>query len=256
MELAGHTYLITGATSGLGAACAEEFSRGGANVLLADRQPLAAKRLAADFPGERAAFCQTDVTDPHEVQLALDQARSQFGRLDGLVHCAGILTAARLVSRTGTHDLDLFRRTIEVNLIGTFNLLRLSADVLRQNEPNAEGERGVVVTTASVAAWEGQIGQVAYAASKGGVAAMTLPAARELAGYGIRVVSIAPGAFETPMLGAAPEKVVASLQAQTVFPRRLGRPTEFARFARQVVENPMLNGCVLRLDGAVRMSAQ
>jgi NAD(P)-dependent dehydrogenase (short-subunit alcohol dehydrogenase family) len=206
--------------------------------------------------GERAAFAPCDVTSSQDVEQALALATGQFGRFDGVIQCAGILAAARVLGRRGPHDLELFARVVQVNLIGTFNVLRLAAAVLAQNEPGPDGERGVIVNTASIAAFEGQIGQTAYAASKAGVAALTLPAARELGRSGIRVICIAPGVFETPMMAQAPDELRSSLTRQIPFPARFGEPSEFAALAEHVVRNRMLNGCVIRLDGAVRMGAQ
>lgn len=255
MHLPHHTFLITGGASGLGAACAREFAAAGANVLIADLNQTAGEALAAEL-GPTALFHSTDVTSAASGQAAVDAAIRHFGGLNGLVSCAGILAAARIAGREGPHDLELFSRVIQVNLIGTFNMLRLAAAAISLNPPGEDGERGVIINTASVAAYEGQIGQAAYSASKGGVASLTLPAARELARLGIRVVAIAPGIFETAMMQAAPATVRDSLAAQIPFPARLGRPEEFARFARHIVENSMLNGAVLRLDGAVRMAAK
>ena len=201
-------------------------------------------------------FSTTDVTDPANVQSAIDEAIASFSGLHGVIHCAGILGAARIVGKQGPHDLGLFRRVVEVNLIGTFNVLRLAAAAMSNQPSGDDGERGVIVCTSSVAAFDGQIGQAAYSASKGGVASMTLPAARELASFGIRVVSIAPGVFETPMVSALTPEAQASLGAQVPFPKRLGKPGEFAALACQIIENRMLNGTVIRLDGALRMAAR
>jgi NAD(P)-dependent dehydrogenase (short-subunit alcohol dehydrogenase family) len=252
MELAGRTLLITGGGSGLGAACVTELHQAGAQLVIADVNVEAGTQLAESL-GPCCEFQRTDVTRTDDLVQAMEWAIRHFGGLHGVVQCAGILGAARLAGRTGPHDLDLFRRVVEVNLIGTFNVLRLAAQQMKVNPPTADGERGVIVNTASVAAFEGQIGQIAYAASKGGVASMTLPAARDLAADGIRVVAVAPGAFGTPMIAGAPAKVQESLQQQTVFPARLGQPREFAMLVRHIFENPMLNGSILRLDGAVRM---
>ena len=255
MELAGQTFLITGGASGLGAGTARRLAAAGANVLVADLNAAAGEALAKSL-GHQAEFISTDVTSEPSAQAAIDAAIQRFGALHGLVNCAGILGAARIVSREGPHDLSLFRKVIEVNLIGTFNMLRLAAAAMSKNEPNEEGERGVIINTASVAALEGQIGQAAYAASKGGVTSLTLPAARELARFGIRVATIAPGIFETAMMQAAPDAVRNSLAEQAAFPPRFGRPDEFAQLVQQIIENPMLNGCLIRLDGAVRMAAK
>jgi NAD(P)-dependent dehydrogenase (short-subunit alcohol dehydrogenase family) len=255
MKLAGNTFLVTGGCSGLGEACVRRFVGRGANVVVCDVNDAAGKLLLEEL-GPRAWFASTDVTSTASVEAAIAAAIENFGGLQGVVSCAGILGASAVVGRDGPHDLNLFSRVVEVNLIGTFNVLRLVAHAMSKLEPDEQGERGVIVNTASVAAFEGQLGQAAYAASKGGVASMTLPVARELARFGIRVVSIAPGIFNTAMIAAAPEAVQDSLQAQTVFPKRLGDPAEFAAFAQHIIENPMLNGSVLRLDGAMRMQAK
>jgi NAD(P)-dependent dehydrogenase (short-subunit alcohol dehydrogenase family) len=201
-------------------------------------------------------FARADVTDEGQIQAAIGAAVARFGTLHGAVNCAGILAAARVCGKNGPHDLALFTRVVQVNLVGTFNVLRLAAVAMMANPPGADGERGVIVNTASVAAFEGQIGQAAYAASKGGVAAMTLPIARELAKFGIRVAAIAPGMFATAMMAPAPDEVRESLVSQTPFPQRPGDPAEFARLVREVIENRMFNGCVIRLDGGLRMGAK
>lgn len=249
------TFLITGGASGLGAACVQGFAAAGANVVIADLNQTAGQSLASALAA-RARFVSTDVTNAADVQSAIDAALGQFGGLHGVVHCAGILHAERVVGKQGPHDLDAFRRVVEINLIGTFNVVRLAAAAIQATSPGADGERGVIVATASVAAFEGQIGQAAYAASKAGVAGMVLPLARELARFGIRVVAIAPGVFDTAMMAALTPEQQQALAAQPPFPPRLGKPDEFAQLARQIVENPMLNGCVLRLDGALRMAAR
>jgi len=252
MDLQNETFLITGGASGLGAACARRFAAAGAKVAIADVQAQPGAALA-DQLGEAAVFHHVDVTNPDDVSAVLKDIRDTFGPLRSVINCAGILGAARLVGRDGPHDLDSFRRVVEVNLVGTFNVLRLAAAEMSENEPGDDGQRGVIINTASIAAFEGQIGQAAYAASKGGIASLTLPAARELARFGIRVVAIAPGAFATEMMEATPEEIRTSLTEQTPFPRRLGAPDEFAALAEHIVENRMLNGCVVRLDGAMRM---
>ncbi len=254
MEIASRSFLITGGASGLGAATARQLAACGANVVIADLQASAGDKLAMEL-GPKSAFVATDVTSETSAQGAIDATIRTFGGFNGLVNCAGILGAARIVGREGPHDLALFQKVIHVNLIGTFNMLRLAAAAMAKNEPMEDGERGVVINTASVAAFEGQIGQAAYAASKGGVASLTLPAARELARFGIRVVTIAPGVFETAMMGAASESVRQSLGSQAAFPQRFGRPAEYAQLVQQIIENPMLNGCTIRLDGAIRMAA-
>jgi NAD(P)-dependent dehydrogenase (short-subunit alcohol dehydrogenase family) len=248
------SFVVAGGSSGLGAACARRLAKRGAGCVIADLHP-PAEELAQEL-GTRGAFCLTNVTDELHVQAAFDLAAEQFGPVRGVVICAGVIHGERILGQTGPFDLNVFRRVLEVNLVGTFNVLRLAAEVMRENEPNSDGERGVIITTSSVAATEGQIGQAAYAASKGGVASLTLPAARELARFGIRVVSIAPGVFETPMVQHFPEKVRQSLEAQTVFPKRLGRADEFAALVEHILDNPMLNGDVIRLDGGMRMAAR
>jgi len=253
MQVNDSTFLISGGGSGLGAACARLFVAAGANVVIADVNSQTGEKLAGEL-GARARFVQTDVTSEASVQNAVDTALQAFGGLQGAVNCAGIGVAERVVGRSGPHDLELFTRVISVNLIGTFNVIRLAAVAMTRNEPNAGGERGVIINTASVAAFEGQIGQAAYSASKGGVVGMTLPIARELARYGIRVMTIAPGIFDTPMLAGLPEPARQSLAQQVPFPPRLGRPDEYAALARHIVENEMLNGTVIRLDGAIRMA--
>lgn len=255
MQPAGHTFLVTGGASGLGAATVRKLAALGGQVVIADLNASTGEALANEL-GPPARFVLTDVSSPESGQAAVDTAIQQFGGLHGLVNCAGILGASRIVGKTGPHDLALFQKVIQVNLIGTFNMLRLAAATMTLNSPSAEGERGVIVNTVSVSAYEGQIGQAAYAASKGGVAALTLPAARELSRFGIRVVGIAPGVFETAMMSAAPEVVRESLAEQSVFPPRFGRPDEFAQLVQQIIENPMLNGTVIRLDGALRMQAK
>jgi NAD(P)-dependent dehydrogenase (short-subunit alcohol dehydrogenase family) len=252
MQVTGSVFLVTGGSSGLGAGCARRFVRHGARVVLMDRNALPGKALADEL-GERAFFVHGDVTSESDVANALAEARSKWGRLHGVIHCAGILHAARMVGKEGPMPLDAFARVIHVNVVGTFNVLRMVAAALATEPANAEGERGVMVTTASVAAFDGQIGQAAYSASKGAVASMTLPLARELGRSGIRIVSIAPGVFETPMMQAAPDAVRNSLVEQIPFPPRFGDPEEYAALAQHIVENPMLNGTTIRLDGAIRM---
>ncbi len=252
MQIQDRTFLVTGGGSGLGAATARLLVEAGGSALLAEINEETGTATAEDL-GDRAAFVRTDVTDAESVQRALDAAHDRFGGLHGVVNCAGIVLARKTLGRKGPHDLESFARIIGINLVGTFNVIRLAAAVMAENEPNAEGERGVIVNTASVAAFDGQIGQAAYAASKGGVVSMTLPLARDLARTGIRVMTIAPGLFETPMMAGMPEEVRASLAAQVPFPSRLGRPAEYAQLVRHILENPMLNGEVIRLDGAIRM---
>jgi NAD(P)-dependent dehydrogenase (short-subunit alcohol dehydrogenase family) len=252
MQLAGMVAMITGGASGLGAATARLFSGAGAKLALCDLNAEAGSALAAEF-GNNGLFVQTDVTKSEDIQGALTQVQERFGGLHIVVNCAGIATAERVIGRQGPLPLERFERVIQVNLIGTFNVIRLAAGLMMQNTPNAEGERGVIINTASVAAFEGQIGQPAYAASKAGVAGMTLPIAREFAAHGIRVVAIAPGVFDTPMVAGLPEPAQQALSAAIPFPKRLGRPDEYAALARHIVENVMLNGETIRLDGALRM---
>jgi NAD(P)-dependent dehydrogenase (short-subunit alcohol dehydrogenase family) len=251
MQLRDATFVISGGASGLGAATARRFASAGAHVVLADINTELGEPLAAELRGR---FLRTDVTDEDSVQAAVDLAVQTFGGLQGAVNCAGIGVAERTVGRHGPHPLNSFVRVITVNLIGTFNVIRLAAAAMARGEPNAEGERGVIVNTASVAAFDGQIGQAAYSASKGGIVGMTLPIARDLSRDGIRVVTIAPGIFDTPLLGGLPEAARQSLGQQVPFPPRLGRPWEYAALAQHIVENAMLNGEVIRLDGAIRMA--
>jgi len=255
VRVAGATFLVTGGGSGLGAATARRLAAAGANVVVVDVQREHGERLAQEI-GARARFAPADVTDEAQVARAIAAARASFGSLQGAVSCAGIAPGERVLGKQGPHRLDSFRRTLEVNLVGTFNVLRLAAQAMAENTPDGGGERGIIVNTASVAAFEGQVGQVAYSASKAGVAALTLPAARELARFGIRVMTIAPGVFETPMAAAFAPELQQSLAAQTPFPPRLGKPEEYAALVQHIVENPMLNGEVIRLDGALRMSAK
>ena len=254
MRLQGNTFFVTGGGSGLGAACVRLFTSAGANVLIADVNDETGQQLATEA-GARARFAHTDVTDEQSVQSAIEAARAAFGGMHGAINCAGIAIAERTLGKTAPHPLAAFSKVIQVNLIGTFNVIRLAAAAIAESDPQPDtaGERGVIINTASVAAFDGQIGQVAYAASKGGVAALTLPVARDLARNGIRVVTIAPGTFDTPMLAGLPEPARQSLAAQVPFPSRLGRPDEYAALARHIVENKMLNGEVIRLDGAIRM---
>ena len=253
MKIDGAPFIVTGAASGLGAATALMLAGAGARVLLVDRDREHGEALAATL-GADAAFCETDVTSETAAARAVELATERFGGLRGLVNCAGVAVSTRVLGRDGVHDLESFMQVLRVNLAGTFNMVRLAAAAMAEGAPDAGGERGVVVCTASVAAFDGQIGQAAYAASKGGVAAMTLPLARELARHGIRVVSIAPGIFDTPMLAGLPEPARESLSAAVPFPPRLGRPDEYAALVRHIAENEMINGETIRLDGALRMA--
>ncbi len=254
MRVTGAVALVTGGASGLGEATVRRLHRLGARVVVADVAVARGHSLAAEL-GEGARFVEVDVTDEAAVSRAV-QAAVDLGPLRILVNAAGIGVARRILGREGPMPLDEFARVIQVNLVGTFNALRLAAAAMAEAPPDEEGERGVIVNTASVAAFEGQIGQAAYAASKGGVVGLTLPAARELARFGIRVVAIAPGVFDTPMMRALPEPVRTSLETQVPFPPRLGRPDEYAALVQHIVENPMLNGAVIRLDGALRMASR
>jgi NAD(P)-dependent dehydrogenase (short-subunit alcohol dehydrogenase family) len=243
VEVEGRTFFVTGGGSGLGAATAALLARDGANVLVADLQP-----------GETGYFVETDVLDETSVRRAVKTAVDELGGLHGVVNCAGIGGAGLVVGKQGEPlPLDAFRRVVEINLVGTFNVIRLAAAAMIGNEPTPDGERGVIVNTASNAAYDGQVGQAAYAASKGGVVSLTLPIARELARHGIRVMTIAPGPADTPMLALLRADVRQSLEAQVPFPSRLGRPEEYAALVKHIVENAYLNGEVIRLDGALRM---
>ena len=252
MQIEGSVALVTGGASGLGAATVRRLAAAGGTVVIADLNQAAGEALAAELGG-RARFVPADVTSEESLRAAVEAA-VEAGPLRVLVCCAGIATAERALGRDGPLALERFARVVEINLLGTFNAVRLAADAMRRNEPSDEGERGVIITTASVAAFDGQIGQAAYAASKAGVAGMTLPLARELARFGIRVVSIAPGIFDTPLLAGLPEQARASLGQQVPFPPRLGRPEEFAALVQHIAENLMLNGETIRLDGALRMA--
>ena len=252
MQIGNHVFLVTGGASGLGAATARLLAAEGGSVVIADLDRAAGHALANEL-GSAARFALTDVTSENDAQAAVDLALQAFGHLNGLVNCAGIAPSEKVVGREGPHRLESFAKTINVNLVGTFNMIRLAATSISKEEPGEDGERGVIVSTASIAAFDGQIGQAAYAASKGGIAALTLPIARELARSGIRVVTIAPGVFETPMMAAFPQEVQDALAKSVPFPQRLGRPAEFASLVRHIVENVMLNGETIRLDGALRM---
>lgn len=249
MQIDGKTLIVTGGGSGLGAATARMLAGAGARVVLADVAD--AGPLAAELGG---AYLRTDVTSEADGQAAVDLALSRFGALHGLVNCAGVVIGEKVVGRDAPHRLDSFARVIGINLIGTFNMIRLAAAAIRLSEAGPDGERGVIVNTASIAAYDGQVGQAAYAASKGGVVGMTLPIARELARDGIRVMTVAPGLFGTPMMMGLPADVQDSLGRSVPFPPRLGRPDEFAQLVRHILENTMLNGEVIRLDGAIRLA--
>ncbi|MBV8197457.1 MAG: 3-hydroxyacyl-CoA dehydrogenase [Candidatus Eremiobacteraeota bacterium] len=252
MQIAGRTFLVSGGSSGLGAACVTEFARAGANVVICDVSERGVE-LQREL-GEAVCFVRTDVTDAAQVENAVATAAQRFGGVHGAINCAGIATAERVIGREGPLPLERFAKVIAVNLIGTFNVIRLAAAKMLERPAEAGEDRGVIVCTASVAAYDGQIGQAAYSASKGGVVGMTLPIAREFAQHQIRVASIAPGIFDTPMLAGLPEPARESLGKQVPFPSRLGKPAEYAALARHIVENQMLNGEVIRLDGAIRMA--
>lgn len=253
MNLESVIALVTGAASGLGAASAAEIVKHGGRVVILDRDADKGQAYAAEL-GERARFALADITSEDDVQKAIDLAVNEWGTLNVLINCAGVGMAMKTVGKSGVHPLDIFETVIKINLIGTFNAIRLAAAIMINNQPNAEGEKGVIINTASVAAFDGQIGQAAYSASKGGIVGMTLPIARDLARDGIRVNTIAPGIFDTQLLASLPEAARVSLGQQVPFPPRLGRPAEYAHLARSIIENSMLNGETIRLDGAIRMA--
>ena len=249
MDIAGKVFIVTGGASGLGEGTARMLAEEGGRVVIADLQAERGEALAKEFEG---AFVKCDVSQEADGQAVVAKALS-MGKLVGLVNCAGIAPAAKTVGKDGAHSLAVFTKVVTVNLIGTFNMIRLAAEAMCRNEPEPTGERGVIVSTASVAAYDGQIGQAAYAASKGGVVGMTLPIARDLARNGIRNMTIAPGIFGTPMLFQMPQEVQDALAASVPFPSRLGRPEDYAKLVHQIITNDMLNGEVIRLDGAIRM---
>jgi len=254
MNITGKTFIVTGGASGLGRATAEAILAAGGNAVLLDVNAETGQ-AAGQALGAKARFAQADVTSEEQVKAAVDLAVSAFGSLNGVVNAAGIGPAAKVLGRNGPHPLELFEKTLRVNAVGTFNVIRLAAAVIAQNTPDAStGERGVIVNTASIAGYDGQIGQPAYAASKGAIISMTLPIAREFAQLGIRVVTIAPGIFDTPLLASLPEAARISLGQQVPFPSRLGRPAEYGALVRHIIENEMLNGEVIRLDGSLRMA--
>ncbi|MCX6218447.1 3-hydroxyacyl-CoA dehydrogenase [Spirosoma sp.] len=256
MQLTNSTAIVTGGASGLGEATTRLLVANGANVVILDLNESRGQALAEEL-GETVRFHKTNVTDESDVQAAINLAIETFGGLHINVNCAGVAEARKTLGKVegvyGAHSLSVFQKVISINLVGTFNVIRLAALAMETNAPNAEGERGVIINTASVAAYDGQIGQAAYAASKGGIVGMTLPIARDLSRSGIRVMTIAPGLFETPLLASLPEEARLSLGQQVPFPSRLGRPGEYAMLTKSIIENPMLNGEVIRLDGAIRM---
>jgi NAD(P)-dependent dehydrogenase (short-subunit alcohol dehydrogenase family) len=253
MQIKGGTFLVTGGASGLGEGTVKMLAEGGGNVVIADVQADKGEALARQL-GQKARFVRCDVTSEADGQAAVERALRDFGGLQGLVNCAGIAIAERTVKKDGPHALASFSRVIQINLVGSFNMIRLAAVAIAKGQPNAAGERGVMVNTASVAAFDGQIGQAAYSASKGGIVGLTLPVARDLSRDGIRVCTIAPGIFETPMLLGMPKDVQDALAKQVPFPPRLGKPSDYAQLVRHIVENEMLNGETIRLDGAIRMA--
>ncbi|HWC77188.1 MAG TPA: 3-hydroxyacyl-CoA dehydrogenase [Blastocatellia bacterium] len=252
MNISGKVALVTGGASGLGAASVRMVVKAGGRGLIVDLNEANGQALAAEM-GENAAFARADVSSAGDMEAAVEAALQRFGRLDININCAGIGSAARVIGKEGPASLEAFVKVINVNLVGAFNSLRLAAAAMARNEPGPDGERGVVINTASIAAFDGQIGQAAYSASKGGIVGMTLPLARDLARHGIRVMTIAPGIFDTPLLGQLPDTVRESLGQSVPFPQRLGQPDDYAALARHIIENAMLNGEVIRLDGALRM---
>ena len=250
MDIAGKVFIVTGGASGLGEGAARRIAQAGGRVVIADMQVEKGEAVAQEIGG---AFVKCDVTSEADGQAVVAKAVG-LGKLMGLVNCAGIASAEKTVGKNGPHNFDAFKRTVTINLIGSFNMIRLAADAMSKNEPEATGERGVVISTASVAAYDGQIGQAAYSASKGGIVGMTLPIARDLARNGIRNMTIAPGIFGTPMMASMPKEIQDSLAAAVPFPSRLGTPLDYAKLAQHIIENDMLNGEVIRLDGAVRLA--
>lgn len=255
MKIAGSVAVITGGASGLGAACASELLNNGANVAILDLNETRHENAIPSFL-DRTIFFKTDVSDEKSVQNALNATMGSFGAIHVVINCAGVGTPSKILGKNGPMSIDGFNKVVQINLIGTVNLIRLASEKMLRNRGNEDGEKGVVINTASVAAFEGQIGQAAYAASKAAVVGLTLPVARELADYGIRVVTIAPGLFDTPMARSLPEKVRETLAAAVPFPRRFGKPHEFAGLARHIIENASINGTTIRIDGAVRMGAR
>lgn len=255
MQIENKVFIVTGGASGLGAATAEMLVKAGARVMLVDMNADAVAAQARTL-GAQASSVVADISQSEAAQAAVDETVAQFGGVNGLINCAGIVRGEKILGKKGPHAWDSFSQVINVNLIGSFNMLRLAAAAMAETPADAEGERGVIINTASVAAFDGQIGQAAYAASKGAIASLTLPAARELARYGVRVMTIAPGIFETPMMAGMTPEVRESLAAGVPFPARLGKPAEYASLVRHIIENSMLNGEVIRLDGALRMAAK
>jgi NAD(P)-dependent dehydrogenase (short-subunit alcohol dehydrogenase family) len=255
MQIQGKVFVVTGGGSGLGSAVVRQLIAAGGKVVIADINTAAGEKTSAELR-DLARFVTTDVTVESDGEAAIGCALESFGHLHGLINCAGVAPSEKILGRDGPHRPASFARAVSINLVGSFNMLRLAAEAIAKQEPGDDGERGVIVNTASVAAFDGQIGQVAYAASKGGIVGLTLPAARELARFGIRVVTIAPGVFETPMMAGMPQEVQESLGKSVPFPSRLGCPEEYAALVQHICENVMLNGEVIRLDGALRMGAR
>ncbi len=255
MNIQNKAFLITGGASGLGFATAQMIIANGGNAVLLDINAETGEKAETEL-GEKVKFVKTDVANEEQVQNAIDISVKHFGGIHGVANCAGVGPAMRVVGKNGPHSLDFFSKVININLIGTFNVIRLATNIMQNNVPNEGGERGIIINTASVAAFDGQIGQAAYSASKGGIVAMTLPIARELARMGIRVMTIAPGIFETPLLASLPQEAQDSLGKQVPFPPRLGKPFEYANLVKHIIENVMLNGEVIRLDGAIRMNSK
>ena len=252
MEVKGSLFLVAGGASGLGEATVRLLVEKGAKAVILDQNEVSGFTIQEEY-GDQVLFKKADVTSEAEVKSVLAEAVERFGPLHGIVNTAGVAIAEKVIGREGVHDLERFNKVLQVNLVGSFNTACLAAEFMKDNEPNEQGERGVIINTASVAAFEGQIGQAAYSASKGGIVAMMLPMARELARYGIRVMTVAPGLFDTPMFDTLPEEAKTALGKMTPFPQRLGYPEEYAFLVRQIIENPMLNGEVIRLDGGIRM---
>lgn len=253
MKIEGKTAIITGGASGLGEACVHRLAGAGAQVVVLDLNEERGHALAAQI-GDQAAFVKTDICSSEDIAKSLDYTIDRFGRLDIVINCAGISSGMKTASRKGPHDLDYFRKVIDINLVGVFDVMRQAAFRMLSNDLNDEDGRGVMINTSSIAAFDGQIGQVAYTASKAALVGMTLPVARDLAAEGIRICTIAPGLFNTPMMAALPEQLRVDLARNVPFPSKLGDPDEFAMLAQQIIENPMLNGETIRLDGAIRMS--
>ena len=255
MNLKDCVTVVTGGASGLGEATVRIMVEHGGKVAIFDFDEKRGERVSSEL-GNAVIFCKTDVTDEQSVKAAIDKTIKSFGSIHVAINCAGVGTPAKILGKEGPMSMDLFNRVVQINLMGTMNVIRFAAEKMVKNTPNEDGEKGIIINTASVAAFEGQVGQAAYSASKAGVVGITLPIAREFADYGIRVAAIAPGLFETPMLAMLPEKAKEALGKMIPFPKRLGKPVEFAMLAQHIIENPMINGEVIRLDGAIRMAAK